>query len=466
MQVIRTALYVRVSTAEQVKEGYSIGEQLDRLTKYCEAMKWEVYKSYTDPGYSGANTNRPGLQDMLTDIRNGKIDKVVVYKLDRLSRSQKDTLNLIEDNFLAYNCDFVSISENFDTSTPFGRAMVGILAVFAQLEREQIKERMSMGKEARAKEGKWHGGLNPIGYDYIDGQLAINDYAAMQIREIYDRFLNGEPLRAIETDFIKRKIKHNNNSYWSPKQMRRVMSNELYLGYIKNNGKLIQGTHEPIIDRDTFDRANKLLNQRNEKYKDASYAQSTLLGGLLWCGHCGARYGKAQSGTKKYGYTEVYKCYSRHKKSKPMIKDPNCKNKTWKTPELDAIILDQIKELSLDPNRLHEVKSVDKRPVIEAEIDKIDSQINKLIDLYTLDKVPLTTLDNKLTELNTQKEALKEELSDMTASLLPESEVTELLNDFSEVIKRCNLSELRIIVSALIDHIMIDGEDITIYWNF
>lgn len=464
--MIRTALYVRVSTAEQVKEGYSIGEQLDRLTKYCEAMKWEVYKSYTDPGYSGANTNRPGLQDMLADIRNGKIDKVVVYKLDRLSRSQKDTLNLIEDNFLAYNCDFVSLSENFDTSTPFGRAMVGILAVFAQLEREQIKERMSMGKEARAKEGKWHGGLNPIGYDYIDGQLVINDYAAMQIREIYDRFLNGEPLRAIETDFIRRKIKHNNNSYWSPKQMRRVMSNELYLGYIKNNSKLIKGTHEPIIDRDTFDRANKLLNQRNEKYKDISYVQSTLLGGLLWCGHCGARYGKAQSGTKKYGYTEVYKCYSRHKKSKAMIKDPNCKNKTWKTPELDAIILDQIKELSLDPNRLHEVKSVDKRPVIEAEIDKIDSQINKLIDLYTLDKVPLTTLDNKLTELNNQKEALTEELSDMTTSLLPEAEVTELLNNFSEVIKRGNLSELRIIVSALIDHIIIDGEDITIYWNF
>jgi site-specific DNA recombinase len=308
--------------------------------------------------------------------------------------------------------------------------------------------------------------MNPIGYDYIDGRLVINNYAAMQIKEIYERFLDGEPLRAIETDFIRRKIKHNNNSYWNPKQMRRVMSNELYLGYIKNNGKLIKGIHEPIIDRDTFDRANQLLMQRNEKYKDASHTQSTLLGGMLWCGHCGARYGKAQSGSKKYGYTEVYKCYSRHKKSKSMIKDPNCKNKTWKTPDLDAIILDQIRELSLDPNRLHEVKSVDKRPVIEDEIDKIDNQINKLIDLYTLDKVPLTTLDHKLTELNAQKEALKEELADMTTALLPETEVTELLSDFSEVIKRGKLSELRIIVSALIDHIIIDGEDITIYWNF
>lgn len=124
---MKVALYPRVSSHEQV-EGYSIGEQIDRLTKYCEAMGWEIYKIYTDPGYSGGNTERPGLQEMLKDIKAGKVDKVVVYKLDRLSRSQKDTMMLIEDEFLAYGVDFVSMSENFDTSTPFGRAMIGILA--------------------------------------------------------------------------------------------------------------------------------------------------------------------------------------------------------------------------------------------------------------------------------------------------------------------------------------------------
>ena len=137
----RVALYPRVSSHEQV-DGYSIGEQIERLTKYCEAMDWDIFKIYTDPGYSGGSLERPGLQTMLADVRDGLVDKVVVYKLDRLSRSQKDTMMLIEDEFLANGVDFVSMSENFDTSTSFGRAMIGILAVFAQLERENIKEQI------------------------------------------------------------------------------------------------------------------------------------------------------------------------------------------------------------------------------------------------------------------------------------------------------------------------------------
>lgn len=208
---MRVALYPRVSSHEQT-EGYSIGEQIERLTDYCKAMQWDIYKIYTDPGYSGGSMDRPGLQEMLKDIKAGKIDKVVVYKLDRLSRSQKDTMMLIEDEFLAYGVDFVSMSENFDTSTPFGRAMIGILAVFAQLERENIKERTMMGKEARAKEGKWHGGATePIGYDYDPATdlLSVNEYEAMQIREVYEAFLQGTPLRTM-------KIASSTMAGWSP----------------------------------------------------------------------------------------------------------------------------------------------------------------------------------------------------------------------------------------------------------
>lgn len=182
---MKIALYPRVSTQEQALNGHSIDEQIERMNKYCEAMGWQVYKTYTDAGYSGANTDRPALKRMIKDIEAGKIDKVLVYKLDRLSRSQLDTLYLIEKVFLANNTDFVSMSENFDTSTPFGRAMIGILAVFAQLEREQIKERMMMGKEARAKKGHYHGSnCYPIGYDYIDGHLVPLEFEAIQIKMI------------------------------------------------------------------------------------------------------------------------------------------------------------------------------------------------------------------------------------------------------------------------------------------
>ena len=169
--MLRGACYVRVSTENQL-ENYSIEEQLDRLKSYCRAKDISVVKYYTDGGYSGGNINRPSLQQMLRDIEDNMIDTVVVYKLDRLSRSQKDTLMLIEDKFLAYNVDFISVNENFDTSTPFGRAMIGILSVFAQLEKDQITERFTMGRIGRAKSGCFHGGAYaPTGYDYVDGQL-------------------------------------------------------------------------------------------------------------------------------------------------------------------------------------------------------------------------------------------------------------------------------------------------------
>ena len=153
----RVFIYLRVSTTEQAEEGYSLSEQEYRLRKLCEANDWILVKIYTDGGFSGGNTDRPALQEMIKAIEKGEADMVLVDKLDRLSRSQYDTLHLIKKVFEANNVAFVSRAESFDTSTPFGRAMVGILAVFAELERERIKERMSEGREGRAKEGKWRG---------------------------------------------------------------------------------------------------------------------------------------------------------------------------------------------------------------------------------------------------------------------------------------------------------------------
>ena len=179
---IRVAVYVRVSTNEQAEEGHSIGVQTEKLQAYCVARGWEVFKVYTDPGFSGSNMDRPALKSLFSDIESGLINTVLVYKLDRLSRSQRDTLYMIEDVFLAQGVDFISMTENFDTSTPLGRAMIGILSVFAQLEREQIKERMAMGNIARAASGLWRGGSGaPIGYDYIDGGLVAVSYTHLTL---------------------------------------------------------------------------------------------------------------------------------------------------------------------------------------------------------------------------------------------------------------------------------------------
>ena len=249
-------IYVRVSTAEQAREGYSIGEQTERLKSYCSAMKWKDYKVYTDAGFSGANTNRPALQEMLRDIRSGVISRVLVYKLDRLSRSQRDTLSLIEDEFLPNQCEFTSMNENFDTSTPFGRAAIGILAVFAQLEREQIKERMQMGADARAKEGKWHGGVTPYGFRY-DGELKVVPEEAAVIREICAKLIAGKGTCVIANELNAARVPTKRGGRWHGDTIRHMLKNVLLQGDLQlhmhdHSCCYIREHHEPVLSRELF----------------------------------------------------------------------------------------------------------------------------------------------------------------------------------------------------------------------
>lgn len=482
---MKVVIYVRVSTQEQAREGYSIGEQIERLNKYCDAMGWTVVDTFVDPGYSGGDLNRPGLNAMTRLLEKEQIDKVVVYKLDRLSRSQKDTLYLIEDVFLTHKADFVSMNENFDTSTPFGRAMIGILAVFAQLEREQIKERMGMGKEARAKEGKWHGGAwEPIGYDYDPAteELNINQYEAMQVRELYDLFLQGTPLRTIETLFQQKGYAHKHGETWDPKTMRRVMRNKTNIGYIKHNNEWYEGQQKPIVEDAVFYAAQKLLDQRAEQYKLTGIkpgAQTTYLGGLIYCKHCGAKYTKHLNSRYYEGKPKVYwySCYSRSKKVKKMIKDPNCKNKNWKMTELNNLVFNEVRKLAFDPEYFQTVRKdkpktdePNKIEIIEKEIEKIDEQISRFMDLYGIGKFTIDQVSGKVDPLNEQRKKLEKELDALNAEAgrLTEEEAVEILRDFAELLEVGDMEfdEIRAMIELLIYFIEIDNEDVYIHWKF
>lgn len=485
--VLRVALYLRVSTQEQAKEGYSIGEQEERLKKYAEAMGWEVYKIYVDPGYSGGDTNRPGLKSMIKDVEDGLVDKVVVYKLDRLSRSQLDTLYLIEKIFLANNTDFVSMSENFDTSTPFGRAMIGILAVFAQLEREQIKERMGMGKEARAKEGKWGGGSSePIGYDYDPASelLIVNDFEKMQILEAVELFLKGTPLRTICTIFHNKgytyRGKSGKISEWDPKRLKYVFQNKTYLGYIKHRGEWYKADHDPIYTPELFDRLQKLMSQRAEDYaihKKKSAGQTTYLGGMLYCKQCHARYAK-QSG-RKWKNNEpplYYVCYSRNKKVPKMVKDPNCKNKNWRMKELDEIVFNEIRKLAKDPEHMTNLRREKEKNTVEPskidlirrEIENIDAQISRFMDLYGIGKFTIDQVSGKVDPLNDQKRNLERELDQLTADAgaLSQEDAIEIIESFGDIIDRGDFNEIRLTLESLIYYIELDEDDVYMHWKF
>lgn len=483
----KVAIYVRVSTQEQAAEGYSIQEQTDRLSKYCEARGWILVSTYTDPGYSGANTDRPALKKLLSDAESRRFDMVLVYKLDRLSRSQKDTMHIIEDIFLPNDIDFVSMNENFDTGTPFGRAMIGILSVFAQLERDQIKDRMGMGKEARAKEGKWGGGSTvPVGYRYSisDNLLLVDDYEALQVREAFDLFLQGLPYKTISDRFTQKGYTYTGRSghtgRWDPKRVKYVLSNKLYIGYIRYHDQWFPGDHEPIIDEDTFQKAQLLLANRietNEKFKKKRNGQTSYLGGLLFCARCGARYAR-QVGRRWKGNEPpmYYACYSRNKKVPKMIKDPNCQNKNWKMKELDDIVINEIRKLAIDPECINEIRqkksagtdTAAKIMILKNEIQKLDDQISRFLDLYGTGRFTIEQVGDKVELLNTKKQQLNQELKELTAEsdLLSEEEAADIVRSFESVLEGGDFGEIRLVIESLIRYIDLDGDDICIHWRF
>ena len=464
---MRVGLYPRVSGHEQ-EDNYSIPEQIERMKKYCDAKDWMVYKIYTDAAYSGSNMERPGLQDMIRDCEQGKLDMVLVYKLDRLSRSQKDTLYLIEDVFEANGVGFASMTENFDTSTPHGKFIIGILSVFAQLEREKIRERTMIGKDSRAKEGKWHGGSTPpIGYDYTDGNLIINEYEAMQIREAAQLFLDGTPVRTIERMLTEKGYKHKHGE-WDAKTIRRVLSNPIYIGMIKHRDTFYEGEHEPIIDRKMFSVLEELMSARRERYGSTKPHQS-LLGGILFCKNCGGRYAR-----QSYNGVYYYVCYSRSKKMKKMIKDPNCRNTNYKIEVLEASILDEIRALATNPDRIAQVRenrpvtdSTEKIKSITSEIAKIDGQISKMMDLYALGTIDLDVISDRVAKLNATKTNLKKELDDMQVvdnkDIMPDDQIRSVAALMSDDLP---LEDRRDIVQTLIRFIEIDGENVIIHWRF
>ena len=465
----RVFLYIRVSTQEQAQEGYSVGEQKERLIAYCKAHDWVIAEIYADPGYSGSNLNRPGIQKLIADIKG--CDIVLVYKLDRLSRSQRDTLYLIEDVFLPNNADFVSVQESFDTSTPFGKAMIGLLAVFAQLEREQIKERTKMGRVARAKSGLHHGGgYIPIGYNYNNGKLVINPYEAEQVRKIYEWYLEGKSLAGITNNLHKAGYTTRYGSWNSWSSVRSVLGNKTYTGQLRFGEVIVENAHEAIITKEQFEMAQSIHKKRREKYGMTSFQSKHLLTGLLFCGYCGARYYKRDTG--KYTY---YTCYSRSKQIPKMVKDPSCKNRNWRVEELETEVKERVRELLRSPKMVEEIAAASKQkaPVpiknieIEKRIKEIDRQINKLMELYQRDDIPTEVLGESINKLYNEKLALQASLEPVPVdNTTPFDLVQELIADAAQVWDFADDGQKRRILQSLIRRIILTGDNIEIEWSF
>ena len=473
----KAALYIRVSTPEQAQHGYSIGEQKERLIAYCKAHDWLIVDIYVDSGYSGANLDRPGIQKLIAEVN--RFDVVLVYKLDRLSRSQRDTLQIIEEVFLPAGVDFVSMSESFDTSVPFGRAMIGILSVFAQLERDSIKERTKMGKLARAKLGLFHGGpYAPIGYDNVNGRLTVNEYEAAQVRKIFDWYINGmSPVKIAER--LRAEGYKNRYGSWSERggniSVLGVLSSDLYLGTLKYGGVVVENAHEAIIGRDQFKRVQKVRARRQKIYGNSAYVTKYLLSSLLFCGHCGARY-FVKHGAGEYKY---YSCYSRSRTAKHMIKADYCDNKNWRLDDLDSLVEGEVQELLYNPRRFEEILSqarTVKKPVLDEEAilrDKIadtEKQIGRFMDLYQSDTIPADILASRIDKLYREKVAFDSQLAGI-APPRPQKDfdaesIVENIAEFAQLWDGADVAERRNIIQSIVRRIVLYGENISVEWAF
>lgn len=449
----KAALYIRVSTQEQV-ENYSIEVQKERLEAFCKSKGWDIHNVYIDGGYSGATLERPDLQRLLKDLKN--IDAVVVYKLDRLSRSQKDTLELIEDYFLKNNVDFVSITETLDTSTPFGKAMIGILSVFAQLERETIAERMRMGHIKRAENGLrgMGGDYDPAGYARIDGNLVVKKDEVQHIQRAFDLY---EQYHSITQ--VQEKLKEEGFTVWRFRRYRDILANPLYTGHVKFAGNLYKGVHESIVTQEQFERVQGLLGRH--KGNNAHKAKTSLLSGLLTCHQCGESFVSYSTGISKRHKTKYYYYICRAKRF-PSEYDEKCQNKTWNRSKLETIIINEIKKISISKS-----KSQNKQKAINYEklIKDVDKKMERLIELYTSStKVSHDMLDKQMEKLNIEKERL---IKKQEGSLAENQEISD---DMLEKIKgnfdNMDFKNKQAIVNSLIKEIHIDGDSVIIDWRF
>jgi DNA invertase Pin-like site-specific DNA recombinase len=256
----RVALYTRVSTEDQAKEGFSLEAQLERLRSYCEARGWTIAGEYVDDGYSGRNVKRPAYQRMMHEM--DKWDVLLVMKMDRIHRNSRNFMEMM-DSLRRHGKEFVSMTESLDTSTAMGRFVVDIIQRIAQLESEQIGERVYMGMQQKARMGGLLGFNAPFGYKFKNGRLVVVEEEALVVREIFDLYRRGSTLREIANSLNSRGIRTKKNKKWSIWAVRRILKNPIYAGYIRWDGILRKGECPSIIEVSLFNTVQRLMQERS-----------------------------------------------------------------------------------------------------------------------------------------------------------------------------------------------------------
>ena len=393
------------------------------MISYAKSKDYTEFEFYIDGGYSGKDLNRPAIQRLIEDCKNHKIDAVFVFKLDRISRSQRDTLYLIEEVFNKYDVSFISMRENFDTSSPFGKAMIGVLSVFAQLERETILERTRIGLKKRAEAGLWRGGGKipfPYRYDRNTGTLVPIPEQVELLHKMISLYISGKSFNAIgnivgmDESMVETRILSITNT-----------------GKVPYRDEVFDGQHEAVVSDELYEeilRVNKVRSR--EKYE-----RHYLLSGKVYCGDCGAKYRY-----QKWGKRLIMYCYSQQKSKPKYIKDPNCKNKRWDTFEVEDAVLEELFKMSLD-------------------IDLFKHTFN------IASGIAVDETNKKITELEKEKEMIEEKLISSDQKEKDNKVSLDMITNLKATWFDMDFDEQRRIIEHLIDKVVVRDNEINIYYN-
>ena len=420
-KIVRCASYCRKSHEEGLElEFNSLDAQRESAENYIASqrmMGWQLLpQKYDDGGFTGGNMERPALRQLLADIENGKVDCVVVYKIDRLSRSLVDFMKLIE-LFNQHNVSFVSVTQHFSTTDSAGRMMLNILMTFSQFEMEIIGERIRDKIAASKRRGKYCGGPPVIGYDpdYETKKLAINRKEAETVKYVFKRYLQLGSAKKIARElnekgwrtkvWTSKKNQTRGGQRWNATHIYRMLRNPLYAGLVGHNGKTFPGEHKAIIDSKLWDTVQSMItgNQRR-KSGDVGTKTEAPLKGVLKCGHCGGSMGitySQKNGNRRYGY---YLCMTDYKRAESI-----CPVKRVPAGDIEKAVIDQLGAIFRTPTMVANVwREAKKQEKLEHEEGLLRrKEIEKELEggNDNVDKKRMRELSKELVELNKKLEA-------------------------------------------------------------
>lgn len=395
---VRCAIYTRKSTDEGLDRDFnSLDAQREAAESYVASQRHEnwvlVADRYDDGGFTGANVNRPGLQRLLADVEAGKINVVVVYKYDRLSRSMLDFLQLLE-RLKRRGVSFVSVSQRFDTSTPVGEMTLNILLSFAQFERQIIAERTRDKVRAARRRGRWTGGMPVLGYDPErsksgDTQLVVNEDEADQVRAIFDLYLDQRSLISVVQElnhrgwrrksWTTRDGKQRCGSAWDKNALQILLRNPLYAGLQRLGDEVFPGDHSAIVTRRVWDQVQAILDG-NRRSGGADYRNRTgaLLRGLLHCGACD----RAMTHTWSRGRHRNGKAYRFYRCTKSIKEGASaCPTRSVSATKIEDIVVDQVRRVGADPELRRQTfesaiaQVAAERRGLKAEVKRLDRDL-------------------------------------------------------------------------------------------